>query len=194
MRPSLGRDAAAPGGAAIRNLRAIETSADEHQALAKLYGDHRRELSAYVRRMVGAGPPEPEDVVQITFARFAAMSAETPIANPRAFLFRMAHNVIVDAHRRLARERRRMADEAVRVQGSVDVSPEDVLLPKEDIARLEAAIARLKPKQRTALLMHRVDELSFAEIGRRLGLSPSGARKLVEQAFAACADAMTRGR
>jgi RNA polymerase sigma factor (sigma-70 family) len=162
--------------------------------LEQLYCDHRGELSAYVRRVVGLGPPEPEDVVQTTFARFASLDGAAAIANPRAFLFRTAHNVIVDAYRRLARERRRMADEAVRVQGRVDVSPEDVFLPREDITRLEAALARLKPKQRTALLMHRVDELSFAEIGRRLGVSPSGARKLVEQGFAACAGAMARTR
>ncbi|MGE5502303.1 MAG: sigma factor-like helix-turn-helix DNA-binding protein, partial [Ignavibacteriales bacterium] len=62
----------------------------------------------------------------------------------------------------------------------------------DELARLEATLAQLRPRQRTALLMHRLDGLSFAEIGRRMGVSPSGARKLVEQGFAASMAAMKR--
>lgn len=160
--------------------------------LEGLYARHRKELHDYARRLVGSKPPEPEDVVQATFAQFAALAAPADVANPRAFLFRTAHNLVMDARRRMSREHRGLDAETVRLQDSADLSPEDVLLPRDELVRLEAALGRLKPKQRTALLMHRVDELSFAEIGRRMGLSPSGARKLVDQALAACISAMAR--
>ncbi|MGE5502716.1 MAG: RNA polymerase sigma factor, partial [Ignavibacteriales bacterium] len=67
--------------------------------LAALYRRHWAELVGYARRTFGAGPPEPEDIVQATFARFAALPANTEVANPRAFLFRTAHNIGVDAQR-----------------------------------------------------------------------------------------------
>jgi RNA polymerase sigma-70 factor (ECF subfamily) len=163
--------------------------------LAQLYRRHWTELCAYARRTFGPGPPDPEDIVQAAFVRFAALPASSQIANPRAFLFRTAHNLAIDAHRRQARVGAAAAAELqLAPDESRDFSPEDVLVSREDLARLEAALATLKPRQRTALLMHRLDGASFAEIGRQLGMSPSGARKLVEQAFAAAMTAMKRRR
>lgn len=162
--------------------------------LAQLYRRHWTELCAYARRTFGPGPPDPEDIVQAAFVRFAALPASSQIANPRAFLFRTAHNLAIDAHRRQSRAGAAAAELGAAPDESRDFSPEDVLVSREDLARLEAALATLKPKQRTALLMHRLDGASFAEIGRQLGMSPSGARKLVEQGFAAAMTAMKRGR
>ena len=159
--------------------------------LAALYRRHWAELCAYARRTFGLGPPDPEDIAQAAFARFAALPANAEVANPRAFLFRTAHNIGVDAHRTRARGAAAALDPQLHADGR-DFSPEDVLVSREELARLEAAIAALKPRQRTALLLHRLDELSFAEIGRRMGVSPSGARKLVEQGFAAAMAAMRR--
>ena len=159
--------------------------------LAALYRRHWAELCAYARRTFGLGPPDPEDIAQAAFARFAALPANAEVANPRAFLFRTAHNIGVDAHRSRARGAAAALDPQLHADGR-DFSPEDVLVSREELARLEAAIAALKPRQRTALLLHRLDELSFAEIGRRMGVSPSGARKLVEQGFAAAMAAMRR--
>ena len=160
--------------------------------LAALYRRHWVELCAYARRTFGLGPPDPEDIAQAAFARFAALPANAEVANPRAFLFRTAHNIGVDAHRSAARGAAAALDPQLATADGRDFSPEDVLVSREELARLEAAIAALKPRQRTALLLHRLDELSFAEIGRRMGVSPSGARKLVEQGFAAAMAAMRR--
>ncbi|HEX6860481.1 MAG TPA: sigma-70 family RNA polymerase sigma factor [Caulobacteraceae bacterium] len=173
----------------------VELSGGEAQAgpLAALYRRHWAELTAYARRTFGAGPPEPEDIVQAAFARFAALPDNTTVANPRAFLFRTAHNIALDARRSQARHGAASLDPQFPGEGH-DFSPEDVLVSREELARLEAAIAGLRPRQRTALLLHRLDGLSFAEIGRRMGVSPSGARKLVEQGFAAAMASMRRRR
>lgn len=160
--------------------------------LAALYRRHWAELVGYARRTFGAGPPEPEDIVQATFARFAALPANTEVANPRAFLFRTAHNIGVDAQRSRIRAGAAASDPQLAPNDGRDFSPEDVLVSRDELARLEATLAQLRPRQRTALLMHRLDGLSFAEIGRRMGVSPSGARKLVEQGFAASMAAMKR--
>ncbi len=160
--------------------------------VGELYRRHWKEICVYLRRRFGQGPPEPEDVAQAAFARLAAVSDHARIDNPRAFLFRTAHNIAVDARR--SQERASAAALDPQLAAGDDFSPEDVLVSKDELARLERAIAALKPRQRTALLLHRLDGLSFAEIGRRMGVSPSGARKLVEQGFGAAMDAMKRSR
>lgn len=169
-----------------------EAAAEPAGPLALLYRRHWVELCAYARRTFGAGPPEPEDIVQAAFARFAALPENTEVANPRAFLFRTAHNIGLDARRSAARGMAASLDPQFPRADGHDFSPEDVLVSRDELARLEAAIAALKPRQRTALLLHRLDGLGFAEIGRRMGVSSSGARKLVEQGFAAATAAMKR--
>ena len=156
------------------------------------YRRHWDEICRYVRRAFGAGPPEPEDVVQAAFAKFTAVEEPQAIANPRAFLFRTAHNLAVDARRKRGRGDAVLADPAVIEVDGLDFSPEDVLVTKQELARLDQAIAELKPHQRAALLMHRLDGLSYAEIGRRLGMSPSGATHLVERAFELCMRSLQR--
>jgi RNA polymerase sigma-70 factor (ECF subfamily) len=45
------------------------------------------------------------------------------------------------------------------------------LADSELMRRLEAAVATLPPKQREIFLAHRLDDLSYAEIASRTGLS-----------------------
>lgn len=163
-----------------------------HAPLDRAYRQHWDEICRYVRKRFGSGPPEPEDVAQATFARYAALAAPEAVDNPRAFLFRTAHNIAVDARRRTSRGEAIAGDPAISAEACLDFSPEDVLVSRDELARLDRALMDLKPKVRVALLLHRLDGLSFAEIGRRLGVSPSGARSLVDRGFEACAAAMKR--
>lgn len=157
-----------------------------------LYRDHYRGVIAYVRRRFGAGPPEPDDVAQAVIARFATIEGAEGVQNAGAYLKRMAHNYVLAAHRRdqiagRAHEELRILDGE-----TADFSPEDIMVSKQELDRLDAALAQLKPRQRVALLLHRIDGLGFAAIGRELDMSPSGARQLVETAHKACIAAMRK--
>lgn len=157
----------------------------------RAYRRHWDELCRYVRRSFGAGPPDPEDVAQAAFARFAAADRSL-IDNERAYLFRTAHNIAIDARRRDHTAEAGLTVLTLEAEARHDPGPENVIVAREELARLDAALDSLKPKHRKALLMHRLDGLSFAEIARRMDISPSGARKLVEEGYAACMKAMKR--
>lgn len=166
-----------------------------HRTLVEaVYRRHWDEICRYVRRAFGSGPPEPEDVAQAAFVKFAGVEEPQGIGNPRAFLFRTAHNLAIDERRKRGRGEAVLADPAVVDVEGLDFSPEDVLVTRDELERLNQAIAQLKPPQRAALLMHRLDGLSYAEIGRRLGMSPSGATHLVERAFELCMRHLQRRR
>ena len=135
----------------------------------------------------------PEDVVQAAFAKYSAIQDQAQIANPAAFLRRTAHNIVIDAHRRDGRTRRVEQSLEIFVANNSDLSPEDVLESKQELERLNQVIASLKPKQRVALMLHRIDGLTYAEIAREMGISASGAHLLVDAALARCAEAMQYG-
>lgn len=162
-------------------------------SIERLYRDYRVLLCAYVRRRFGAGPPDPEEIAQEAFARLACKSGEI-VPNPKAFLMLTARNVAIDAYRR--QRRGQSAFDSVRTleENSLDFDAFDVLSSKEELQRLGSIIDTLKPRQRVAFLLHRVDGLSFVEIARQLGISQSGARLLVETAFATCVARMNKAR
>jgi len=66
----------------------------------------------------------------------------------------------------------------------VDTAPgtEDVLLSRERLRRLSECVARMNDKTRAIFLAHRLDGMSYQEIGRLHGLSISGVEKHVAKA------------
>ena len=169
-----------------------EASAFPSDQWENLYREHHRGIIGYVRRKFGPGPPEPEEVAQAVIAQFATLEGADKVLNPGAYLQRMASNFVLATYRRGEVTGRIHNEYKILHDESRDFTPEDIIVSKEELNRLDEALAHLKPKQRIALLLHRVDGLSFAEIGRELGMSPSGARKLVETAHHACVVAMRR--
>jgi RNA polymerase sigma-70 factor (ECF subfamily) len=63
-------------------------------------------------------------------------------------------------------------------------TPSMVLSRKEDLAKLERAVDELKPEYREAIILAKVDGLSYQEIGQRLGKSSDAVRMLATRAMA----------
>jgi RNA polymerase sigma-70 factor (ECF subfamily) len=151
-----------------------------------LYRQNREGIRRYVVRTFGAGPPDPEDVVQAVFERYAAIAGAERVLNPRAFLYRSAHNYVIDERRRhpvraeFAREIQEIADR------SDDLDAERVLDSKQRWAAIEEAIARLDERSREMLLMNRLHGLSSAEIARRKGCSPTLVKSIIARALVQC--------
>jgi RNA polymerase sigma factor (sigma-70 family) len=154
-------------------------------ALGDTYRSHWADLCRYVLRSFGPGPPEPEDIAQGAFIRLSGVTSV--VENVGSFLRKTARNLVIDHYRGSLRTSLVHRDVTILDGENADYSPEDVLASKEHLLLLNAAINNLKPKERVALLMHRIDGASFADIAVHLGVSHSGARLLVSRAFERCA-------
>jgi RNA polymerase sigma factor (sigma-70 family) len=153
--------------------------------VGELYRRHWKEICVYLRRRFGAGPPEPEDIAQAAFLRLSGRGETEDLANPRAFLYRVAHNLAIEEHRREVARRRAEADDETDA-GTDDFDPERVSIGRERRRLLETAFATLEPRTRQILIMSRQDGLSSAEIARRLRLSPTQVKRLIGEAVARC--------
>ncbi|HEX6866131.1 MAG TPA: sigma-70 family RNA polymerase sigma factor [Caulobacteraceae bacterium] len=177
--------------ATINRLRTVWVNPDAPQAedvsLAALYRRHWDEICGYVHRRFGPGPPEPEDVVQAAFLRLSARVEVGDLENPRAFLYRVVHNLALEERRRLANHGRLEAEATTTTAIETDDrDPERVLSAKERRRLLSLAVATLEPRTRLILTMSRRDELPAAEIARRVGLSPTQVKRLLAQAVNHC--------
>jgi len=177
-------------GSEISRLRTAWVHPDpavaEEPRLAALYRRHWDEICGYVRRRFGPGPPEPEDVAQAAFMRLSARTDVGDLENPRAFLYRVAYNLAIEERRRLDARGRAEAGSADDAPPTDDRDPERVLSGKERRRLLAIAVSTLEPRTRQILIMSRQDELSSAEIARRLKLSPTHVKRLMAQAIAHC--------
>ncbi len=147
-----------------------------------LYARHWGELCHYIKKHFGQGPPDPEDVAQDAFIRFAAIENREAIDNPRAYLFRTAHNALVDEHRRLALRRGSHADSDART-ASDDLTPERVLVGQERLEILTRSLRAMPAARRRSFLLNRLQGLSCAAIARMTGYSESAVKKHIDVAL-----------
>jgi RNA polymerase sigma-70 factor (ECF subfamily) len=164
--------------------------------LIRLFDQHCAEL----RRFFAArsGVDDAEDLLQDLWLRIAS-SSPGPLANGRAYLFRMANNLALDSirtrQRAMARDRNWLAAE-----GGGDMAPEarpDTALPADDqialrqeTQLLERAIAALPPGAQRALRLYRLEGLSHAEVAQMMGISRSGVEKHLAVAMKHLRDAL----
>jgi RNA polymerase sigma-70 factor (ECF subfamily) len=112
----------------------------------------------------------------------------------RQWLFMQARRKVLDRHRYLTRARRDVGREVA--PGSDDeagslldcyatfCTPSRIAGARDELQRVEAAIAQLPDDQREAVAMSRIMELDYPEIAQRLGRTESAARGLVARGLA----------
>lgn len=166
------------------------------EALDDLFEGLREDLLSLIRRWLGRSLQahvESEDILQITFMRAFEHVTEfrgTSRRSLRAWLARIARNAIRDQVDYLKRERRDMCrtlplDGLVDALCAADRSPISRLICEEEVHCLAQAMASLHDRQRLVILLREQEDLSFVEIGERLGKSPDACRMLLARAMVA---------
>lgn len=110
--------------------------------------------------------------MQECYCRLAQLSDISHIAAPRAYLFTMARN-LAEQQRKRARVVRieAMADADDVQQASDPLSPDRFATAREELARVQAALATLSDRARRIFIMRKVEGLSQREIAQALGVS-----------------------
>ena len=151
-----------------------------------LYRDYSGTLTSAIRSRYGNGPPDPEDVVQEAFQRVIARGDWSSISNLKAFIWRTARNLIFkETQRKEIRARHDFEIEQIffPIKGD-DSNPERIISAKEQLKSINEVLRNMPEKRRRALILHRVEGLSVAEVGRRLGICRTAAAKHVSRGAA----------
>jgi len=145
----------------------------------KLYLAHRAQLIDYATPIVGC-PAHAEDVVQEAYTRF--VPALAIVNQPTSYLYRIVRNLALDLKRSLVSETRRNAMRAESIEPATP-SPEEHAYYRDELRRVEEALATLPPKVKLAFQMHRLGGMTFDEIGKRLSVSTATAARWSKDAF-----------
>lgn len=157
-------------------VAAVANGASGTDLATHLFERHNAEILAYLRRMVD-DREWALDLTQETF--LAAHKARGQIAdleNPRAWLYRIATNLALNALKR----RRRFA--WLPWHGQEErAGPVNVAEQVGRSAQIEAALAALPPDQRAALLLYAHHGLKISEIAQALDISEGAARMRLQR-------------
>jgi RNA polymerase sigma-70 factor (ECF subfamily) len=140
----------------------------------EIWTGFRSQLLSYIRARA-RNVQDAEDILQNVFVKvhrgINALDDEDRLV---AWLYRVTHNSIVDFYRKS-------------VPTPTDVEPgpvieEELPIAEETLAPfLRTLVAELPDKYREAMVLSELEGLTQAEMGRRLGLSPSGAKSRVQR-------------
>jgi len=158
--------------------------------LAPAFAAHRGPLLRYLRAR-GAGD-EAEDCLQELWIRAAAVDPGA-VADPLAYLYRMAHNLMLDRRRADSRRTKREVayHGALYGDGEADKAPtaEHRLIARERLRGIERLLAGLGHRTDHIFRRHRIDEIAQRDIAAELGITLSAVEKHLQKAYRAIAAA-----
>jgi RNA polymerase sigma-70 factor (ECF subfamily) len=157
--------------------------AGDTAAYGDLYERHVDRIYSYVSFKLG-DRTEAEDVTEQVFLRaLESLGSYCWQGVPfSSWLFRIAHNQIVDHLRRRSRRPQTALDASMR-ESSPAADPEGYLLKVLEREELVAAVGQLTPLQQQVILLRFAAELPTAEVARILGKSESAVKALQRAAI-----------
>ncbi len=155
--------------------------------LSAIFLNNRPALLRFLRAR-GAGE-DAEDLLQDLWLKLEAKDLG-PVADPLAYLYRMANNLMLDRYRSATRRERREQDWAEGA-GGVMADPADALPVDERMVlthRLEearAALAQLGPRVELVFQRFRLEGVGQKLIAEELGISLTTVEKDLQKAYRA---------
>lgn len=159
-----------------RSLAGLAASGEDG-ALAEIYRRHGPALYRYARSIV-RHEQDAQDVLHSTMTKaFAALPASDREIALKPWLFRIAHNEAISLVRRRPPTAELSDDLA-----APDSGTHAKFQTRESLRVLVGDLGQLAERQRAALVMRELNDLSHAEIAQALGVSESAAKQLIYEA------------
>jgi len=135
----------------------------------KLYDEFAPRIHRFINLKISS-IHDSEDLTSETFFKFWQKSRENRLNDikidyPKAMLYRIANNLVIDFYRKKSRK--------------------EVSLDQEDktMEQIKTALAQLKEEHQNVIVWRYLDELSTKEIAEILGKSEGAARVLIHRAL-----------
>ncbi|WP_292229775.1 RNA polymerase sigma factor [Brevundimonas sp.] len=167
--------------------------------LVETYLLQRQAMTRFFQSRLGA-EADVEDLVQELYLKVIALDAEqAQVQNPRAYLYRLASNLLIDRWRGWQRSRQR--DTAWREAGHVEgitpeadgaPSPEAIVIDRDRLERIVRVVQKLPARTQNIFRLHKFDGVSHAEVAARLGISRSSVEKHMMDALRAITEKLER--
>jgi len=165
-KPELDREATA-----ISNCGAVITAPELHDWFVREVLPLEATLRQYLRRSL-KDRNNVDDLVHDVYVRVCEAANEKIPQPVQPFVFTVARNLLIN---RIRREQI-VPIEAVEDIDALNIAiespgPEQIVLAREELRLAQAALDRLPPRARQAVILRKVEGLSWSEIAQRMGIA-----------------------
>lgn len=162
-------------------VRAIDGDSD---SFSILYGHFQDAIYRYIFVRIG-NAVEAEDLTEDVFVRaWEALPNYRPTQHPfKSWLYRIAHNLIVDHHRK--RKPVGLVDEELQSNPGVASLPEEIVELNQDTRVLAEAIQQLGEEEQLVVVLRFMEGLSHREVAEVIGKSEAASRVIQHRALLA---------
>jgi len=171
----------------------LDVKAGDDSSFDFLLVKYRSPLVNFLYRMV-RDRATAEDLAQDVFLRvYRARKHYTPSAKFTTWLFRIATNVALNSVRDNRHQRMEVSLDAPVSAEDEDPMPRDLparekrideqLLERDRVVFIQRAIGSLPEKQRAAVLLHKYEEMDYAEIAKILDCTEAALKSLLFRAY-----------
>jgi RNA polymerase sigma-70 factor (ECF subfamily) len=184
-----------PQGLDEERLLASRASMGDRDAYAELYQRYVDKIYRYIYYKVGQRA-ETEDLTSQTFMKAWDAIGDYEWRNHPfgAWLFRIAHNLVVDYHR-ARRDNVSLSDASPQLEqraSSDDIRPEKILGEMITMDRVRHAIGRLTEEQQQVLILRFFEGMSTGEVADLMGKRRGAIRGLQFRALSALRELLHR--
>ncbi len=130
-----------------------------------------------------------DDLLQEVYMRLTIAAQKEIPAQTKAFVFSIARNLLIDRVRR---------EQVVPIEAVADLDalgvaidepgPDRSVMARDELRRVQAALDRLPPRAREALLLRRVEGLTRQEIAARMAIGEGTVKEYLAESVCALAD------
>ena len=177
----------------MQNEESLVRRAQQHDqtALTRIYEENFDKIYRYIVLKIG-DRTEAEDMTQQVFLNaFKSISSYKSKGNPiSSWLFRIAHNQVVDYFRKKSKRATVPLDEALASGGS---DPRLEVERNLNIAQLVSATKQLTKAQQEVISLRFAGELSIAQAARVMGKSEGAIKALQHSAIASLRKILAAG-
>ncbi len=152
--------------------------------VAGLFREHNRSLIAFLRSRLDS-LAEAQEVAQEAYVRLLRLERPEQVGFLRAYLFRIAQNLVVDRLRQ-RNVREQSPDEELVTDWLDTPAPERRALAADQLRAVREALRELPRKTAAAFVMHVIEGRDFAAIARSMRLTERMVRYHVARALAHC--------
>lgn len=127
-----------------------------------------------------------EDITAETFLKVWQYIKEgKKVKSLQAFLYQVARNLVIDFYRRKGVPTESIDEAEITIADRSDLSLEEKMALKSDMAQVESALRQLKDAYREVIVLHFLNELSLSETAKIIGKTPGAARVLLHRGMKA---------
>ena len=170
----------------------LRAKAGDESAFGFLVQKYRRPIVGFMYRLCH-NPSTAEELAQEVFLRvYRSRTTYEPSAKFTTWLYRIATNLAVNHARDTRHERPENTmrlDEPDQETGNTpdladdSMSAEEQILKRERLAAIRSKVNALPERQRMAVMMHKYQQMNYAEIAGVLKLSESATKSLLFRAY-----------